>query len=383
MTARTVSAYLAAGLMLAAVPGRAASEHVLASLDIGTGSSPAGALVRDAAGDLFGMATYGGTYNGGTIYELPARGSLRNLYSFVIFAKDSPWQPYGDLLIGADGALYGTTSLGGKHSCGTVFRFTPGAPPVVLYSFRVHGKDGCNPLAGLIADAQGNLYGTTLLGGRYGSGTVFRVAPDGTETVLWSLGRGNDAALPQAKLTMDAAGNLYGTTFNGGTSQNGAVFKLTPAGQESVLYSFSGGADGANPTAPILVDAQGNVFGTTFQGGQDGVGTVFSIAPGGSETVLHSFTLKKSDGAYPGGGLTAGPDGTLYGTTENGGAHATGMVFALAADGTETVLTSFGGKYNASGPAATLITDPAGHLLGTGFGGRFGNRTGALFTVTP
>ena len=197
----------------------------------------------------------------------------------------------------------------------------------MLHSF-TDGNDGGYPYVRLIKDAAGNLYGTTASGGADGAGTVFRLAPDGTETILYSFTGGSDGSNPVAGLIKDAKDNLYGTTFAGGTNNAGAVFKLAPDGTETVLHSFTGGKDGINPYARLIKDAAGNFYGTTYAGGADGAGTVFKVAPGGTETILHSFT-GGSDGSNPVAGLIANKKGHLFGTTQLGGADGSGTVFEL------------------------------------------------------
>jgi uncharacterized repeat protein (TIGR03803 family) len=198
----------------------------------------------------------------------------------------------------------------------------------VLYSFNY--SDGAIPYAGLIADASGNLYGTTESGGASSNGTVFQVTPTGSETVLYSF-TGTDGAIPLAGLIADASGNLYGTTSSGGANGGGTVFKLTPTQSgpwtENVLYSFNY-SDGAIPYAGLIADASGNLYGTTESGGASNNGTVFQVTPTGSETVLYSFS--SSDGADPDAGLIADASGNLYGTTIFGGANDLGTVFKLA-----------------------------------------------------
>ena len=174
------------------------------------------------------------------------------------------------------GNLYGTTAAGGTSNKGTVFKITPNGPESVLYSF-AGVPDGQYPNAGLIMDGSGNLYGTTLVGGANGPGTVFKITPNGTESVLYSFANGSDGQDPYAGLIMDGSGNLYGTTVYGGTSNNGTVFKITPNGTESLLYSFGTGSDGQYPNAGLIMDVSGNLYGTTYNGGTNGVGTVFKI----------------------------------------------------------------------------------------------------------
>jgi uncharacterized repeat protein (TIGR03803 family) len=227
----------------------------------------------------------------------------------------------------------------------------------VLYSFK-GGSDGSNPAAGLIVDSSGNLYGTTFNGGGgsgcgsdFGCGTAFKLAPDGTETVLHAFTGGSDGGLPEAGLIADGSSNLYGTAYQGGASNLGVVFKLAPDGTETVLYSFKGGGDGGVPAGTLIADSSGNLYGTTSEGGGsgcfgNGCGTVFKLAPDGTETVLHAFT-GGSDGAHPNVALIADGAGNLYGTTGGGGItlcyEGCGTVFKLAPDGTETVLHAFTG----------------------------------------
>jgi len=214
----------------------------------------------------------------------------------------------------------------------------------VLYSFQGGGAgDGEDPAAGLTQDKKGNFYGTTYLGGGTGCGgtgcgTVFKLAPDGTVRVLYSFD-GTAAAYPSAGLIMDTVGNLYGTTSEGGCDDCGTVFKIAPDGTETVLHSFQGGSDGAYPVAGLIIDKKGNLFGTTAEGGADGAGTVFKITPKGKEAVFYSFDY--TSGQAPRAGLIMDKKGNLYGTTNLGGVNSWGTVFELAPEGTETVLHSF------------------------------------------
>lgn len=263
-----------------------------------------------------------------------------------------------------------------------------------LYVFQ-GGSDGASPQAGLITDKAGNLYGTTYYGGGTGCygdgcGTVFKLAPDGTETVLYTFQGGNDGEFPQAGLVQDKAGNLYGTTSEGGGTGCeynlgcGTVFKLAPDGTETVYYTFGGGSDGGDPQAGLIMDKTGNLYGTTNEGGGTGCdlglgcGTVFKVAPGGTETVLHAFCAQQNctDGANPEAGLIADKAGDLIGTTSLGGGGRAdcfggvgcGTIFKLTSDGTETTLYSFCAKNkcaDGSTPQASLIADGKGNLYGT------------------
>jgi uncharacterized repeat protein (TIGR03803 family) len=257
----------------------------------------------------------------------------------------------------------------------------------VLRSFR-GASDGQAPDAGLVLDAVGNLYGTTNAGGAHGYGTVFKLSPTGRETVLYSFMGGADGANPWASLILDKTGNLYGTTYGGGAYGYGTVFEVATTGTEQLLYNFMSGTDGANPYAGLIWDPTGNLYGTTSAGGSNadcnGCGTVFKLTPGSNgwtETVLYSFNGSAGgDGAQPWGGLLREASGNLYGTTNGNG----GTVFELSNTGTETVLCGF--SYDAP-YFVTLVRDKAGHLYGTtegAFGSQcvpWGDECGSVFEL--
>ena len=233
-----------------------------------------------------------------------------------------------------------------------------------LYTFAGGTTDGYNPHAGLIRDAAGNLYGTTVYGGFSSSGTVFKIDAHDTETVLYNFTGGADGSQPQGVLARDPAGNLYGTTQAGGNARAGVIFRVDKFGNETVLYSFSGGSDGKNPVAGLIGDAAGNIYGTTEYGGLSGIGTVFKLGNNHKLTVLHSFAPGSTDGQVPVGGLIRDSAGNLYGTTQYGGASSQGTVFKIDASGHFTILHSFTGNDGAN-PAAGLVRDSAGNLYGT------------------
>jgi uncharacterized repeat protein (TIGR03803 family) len=249
---------------------------------------------------------------------------------------------------------------------------------VTLHRF-TGGADGGQPEAGLIQGLDGNLYGTTEVGGAANFGVVFKLDATGKETVLHSFMGGADGAHPRAGLVLDSAGNLYGTTFEGGAGPCnqqypnsrgatpltcGIVFKLDASGTESVLHSFTGEPDGANPSAGLVLDATGNLYGTTSYGGTLGFGMVFKLDASDVESVLHSFT--SSDGANPSAALIQDAEGNLYGTTSRGGTFGSGTVFKLDTTSTETVLYSFmGAPTDGANPAAGLVRDATGNLFGT------------------
>jgi uncharacterized repeat protein (TIGR03803 family) len=304
------------------------------------------------------------------------------LYSFDTAFGTATYgrNPFAGLIQDASGNLYGTTEAGGSSgNNGTVFKVTPAGIETVIYSFS--GADGQTPNAALIQDASGNLYGTTYFGGTSGTGTVFKVTPAGVETVLHSFANGGSGGQnPQAGLLLDVSGNLYGTTRYGGTTNNGTVFKVNPAGVTTVLYSFTG-ADGQYPQAGLIQDANGNLYGTTNSGGTSSKGTVFKVTPAGVETVLHSFS--GADGQNPMAGLIQDANGNLYGTTSSGGTNSTGTVFKVTPTGGMTTLYSFGtGTSDGWNPRAGLIQDASGNLYGTTYRGGT-NDTGTVFKITP
>jgi len=365
------------------------------------GALPHAGVIADKDGNLYGTTVGGGPLNEGTVFELAAAETEQVLYTFCQQQNCADGaQPLGGLLTDDAGNLYGTTQFGGGAACrcGTVFRLAPDGTETVLYSF-AGGDDGAWPQAGLIADGQGNLYGTTSTGGGVGCtghacGTVFKLTPYGTETVLHAFGVGADGANPLAGLIADSSGNLYGTTSAGGgtgCSGNigcGVVFKVAPEGAETVLYAFSGGNDGGYPTGGLILDNASNLYGTTGEGGGgcsgSGCGVVFKLTPEGAETVLHSFQ-GGSDGAAPAASLLADSKGNLYGTTELGGPANAGTIFKLATKGDETVLYSFTGGSDGDFPSANLLADRQGNLYSTTVEGGHtscGDECGTVFKIT-
>jgi uncharacterized repeat protein (TIGR03803 family) len=355
----------------------------------GDGSNPNGGMVRDGTGNLYGT-TFNAGSGFGTVFKLDTSGVETILHTFAATGGDGQ-NPFAGLVRDAKGNLYGTTVYGGAGGAGTVFMLDKTGTETVLYSFAPGvGGDGSHPYAGLVRDASGNLYGTTVDGGAFGFGTVFELDTAGKETVLYSFagtGVGGDGANPLSGLIRDASGNLYGTTLVGGACACGlgTVFKLDTTGKETVLHSFTGTPDGATPEGVLVRDASGNLYGTTGHGGSCacGLGTVFKLATTGKETVLHSFTGTGGDGGDPRAGVVRDGKGNLYGTTLSGGIN-TGIVFMLDKTGKEAVLHSFTGMGgDGASPYAGLIRDPkTGTLYGTTlWGGTSG--LGTVFQFTP
>lgn len=318
-------------------------------------------VIADSAGNLYGTTDAGGLYDKGVIFELDTAGNFKVLYNFTGGAGGGG--PLAGVMRGPAGNLYGTTYSGGTANAGVVYKLHPGGKFTVLYNF-TGGADGGSPTAGVIRDPAGNLYGTTPYDGAAGYGVVYKLDATGNYTVLHNFTFGADGGLPFAGLIRDPAGNFYGTTQFGGTASYGVVFKLDPAGILSVLYSFTGGADGGYPyNAGVIRDSAGNLYGTTTGRGPR-QGAVYKLDATGRVTVLYTF-LSAANGTTP-NALTGDSAGNLYGTTYEGGSTDSGVVFQLDATGHETVLYKF--NYGADGrlPSPTsLFRDAAGNLYGT------------------
>jgi uncharacterized repeat protein (TIGR03803 family) len=383
---------------MAVIPGGGSgSENALYNFAGGADPKfPYAGLVFDQAGNLYGTTQSGGANSQGTVFEVMhnSDGTWTESVLYSFSGSTDGGQPAGSLVLDAAGNLYGTTNFGGSANCnfgcGTVFKLTRGSggwSESVLYTFS-GGSDGREPYARLLFDPAGNLYGTTLLGGTLssvcssGCGTVFKLTPASsgwTESVLYAFTGGSDGASPYDALVSDSASNLYGTVYAGGSSGNGAIFKLTPGSSgwtESVLHTFSGKYDGKYSYGDIMLDPAGNLYGTVFQGGGAAYGAVFELVPnskgGWQERVLHSFANAPS--ANPVAGLVMDPAGNLFGTTLAGGKQTScgstcGTLFKLspASGGTWTykVIHVFGQGADGYHPSGDLILDPTGNLYGT------------------
>ena len=324
------------------------TESVLFSFDcLGTGKNPYGGVLPDGKGNLFGTTVAGGSggfCSGdgcGVVYMLSPSGNSwveTILYNFT--GGDDGFGPGGALISDGNGNFYGTTPDGGTSGVGVVYEISPirggGWRQTVLHAF-TGGNDGSvGSLGALLLGNDGNIYGVSELGGAAGAGTVFQLAPNGSSwsfSTVYAFKGQPDAAFPYGGLIADADGNLYGTTYFGGKSGLGAVYRLERTShKERVFYSFKGGTDGSNSTATLVFDKAGNLYGTTSTGGNPGCdcGTVFELSrtQGGGirEFVLHRFG-ESPDGGFPYYGLTADPSGDLYGTTVSGGTDTQGLVF--------------------------------------------------------
>lgn len=329
--------------------------------------------------------------------------------------------PIGDLVQDSEGNFYGTTYIGGANGLGTVFEVSSTGVETVLYSFNAFNQpgDGAYPEAGLIFDSAGNLYGTTTGGGNPSfAGTVFELSPSGggwTETILYrfcpTIGSCTDGEEPYSSLVFDKSGNLYGTTF-AGSSGFGTVFEVSPNGSggytETVIHSFAGGTDGADPQTPVAIDSSGNLYGTSYGGGAlqcgiggEGCGLVYKLSPvqgGWSYTVIQNFT--GFDGGFPDSSLLLDTAGNLYGTTRFQGLIGPcgligfigcGAVFELSPNGsggyTESVIYRFAGGNDGANPTHALTMDSSGNLYGTtsagGGLGCDGSGCGTVFELIP
>jgi uncharacterized repeat protein (TIGR03803 family) len=347
-----------------------------------------GSLVQGTDGNLYGTTEYGGANkkNSGTVFRLAPNGPLTTIYSFCsqLGCTDGAG-PYGGLVLGTDGNFYGTTTQSGAHGGGTVFKITPAGALTTIYNFcsQPGCTDGYGSYAGLALGTDGNFYGTS---GGYGSnnqGTIFKITPAGALTTLHTF-QGTDGSTPGGVLVQASDGNFYGTTPFGGATIAcggfflgcGTVYKITPGGTLTTLHSFSGGAAGNRPEAGLIQGADGNLYGTTAEGGtgsscSDGCGTVFKITTSGTLTTLHSFDTV--DGSYPSSPVIQATDRNFYGTTNTGGAstacvYGCGTVFEMTTAGTVTTLHSFDSTDGAS-PAAGLVQAPTGTFYGTTSGG--------------
>jgi uncharacterized repeat protein (TIGR03803 family) len=335
-------------------------------------------------GRLYGTTDYGGRHGAGVLYQLDKSGCESVLYTFDFFTAKGYGQPTGNVIRDSAGNFYGTTFIGQadvNYGSGVVYKVDAAGHATVLHNF-TGGADGGNPYGGVLLGAKGNIYGTASGGGASGAGVVFKIDTSGKETVLYSFTGGTDGGYPFGSILSDSAGNLYGTTNGGGASGAGVVFKVDLSGNETVLYSFTGGADGGYPLAGLIRDAAGNLYGTTNGGGAAGAGVVFKVDTSGNETVLYGFT-GGDDGAYPLWVVLARDwDGNLYGTTSSGGTTNAGVVFKIDTSGNETVLHSFTGGADGGSPYAGAVLGPEGQLYGaTAFGGQA--NVGVVFEIKP
>jgi uncharacterized repeat protein (TIGR03803 family) len=396
--------FLALGLlwMTCIVPVRAQSLSVLHQFTAANddGASPYSELTLGADGVLYGTTWGGGTNAAGTIFRINTNGSgFALLHHFG--NDDDGSSPFDGVIQAADGFLYGTTYYGGTNENGTVFKInTNGSAYSVIYRF-TNSPDGANPYGGLVQGPDGSLYGTTTAGGS-GPGIVFKISTDGSHfAVLHSFTNFTDATIPYGRLVQASNGILYGTTLQGGPNILGAVFQINTNGLNySILHGFGGPSDGFATQSGLLLGKDGWLYGTTISGGAAGFGTVFKLSTNGvTYATLRSFT-NSPDGANSYARVAQGSDGFLYGTTSSGGNTNTGTIFRMNTNGANySVLYRFNGNGDGQNPRAGLFTPGNGVFYGTaliggatnvaGFGTlfRFGSASpvsiGIFFQSTP
>lgn len=330
------------------------------------GTVPAGALIQATDGDFYGMTSAGGDFGNGTIFKMGSDGTTTVLHQFNYFDGATP---AAGLVQATDGNFYGTTLSGGVANLGVAFRLTPAGTLTVLHEFGVDPPDVRYAFGQLVQADDGHLYGTSFHGGATGQyGSVFRMTTDGTVTIVHSFTGGAGGGNPVGGVIQAADGSLYGTTVRGGSTDAGTLFKLTLPGDFAVLHEFGANGDGAYPVAPPIQTADGMLYGTTLLGGSTNNGTVYRMSDEGAFALLHSFT-NGADGARPAAPLLQAVDGALYGTAGAGGASGGGTIFKLGASGILLTLHAFEGTFTGR-PSAALVQAANGDFYGTVLGSR-------------
>lgn len=384
---------------------RAQTESILHVFDNQTvandGQNPSAPLVQGPDGNFYGVTQFGGSFFSGTVFKITPAGQETILHRFgptsPTYDADGEY-PLAALTLGRDGFLYGSTSyspLGNTSTVpgGVIFKISTQGAFTPLHDFFDSSvpNDGQDPEAALVEGSDGNFYGTTRQGGSANEGAVFEMTPAGQLTILHSFGDGSvpsDGQDPDASLIQGSDGNFYGTTANGGSAGLGTVFDITPSGQETILHSFLGpnvGGDGWTPEAALVEGPDGNFYGTTANGGVDGAGIIFKITSAGQESVFHTFGVRTADdGDDSDSPLIVGGDGNLYGATPRGGSNNSGNIFRVTLSGQVTVLCSFlTGSVPDDGSWPTgIIQASNGLLYGTTYtGGAFSEGQGTFFSL--
>ena len=342
-----------------------ATETVLHSFGEGSDGSQPGQLMQAKDGNLYAVTAAGGANGNGSVFGISLTGVETVLYSFPVTNGIDGREPIGSLVQTSDGNFFGLTFTGGADQAGTLFRLTPDGYESVVHAFGVHSTDGTFPNPSLTLGTDGNFYGTTVGGGMHGLGVVFKITPEVLETIVYNF----DDGPPSFGLIQASDATFYGTN-GGGQFGNGSVYSLTPAGLATFLYNFGTAvADGKEPFGSLLQGSDGNFYGVTIYGGANNTGTVYRMSPAGEVTYLSAFgpAGMGGSGANPQAGLIQASDGNFYGTTQYGGTNNTGTVFQLSASGTVSTLYSFGPVSGADGrePITSLVQATDGSLYGT------------------
>jgi uncharacterized repeat protein (TIGR03803 family) len=345
------------------------------------GQQPVSDVAVDSSGDVYGVTPYGGQSNFGAVFKIdPARQEVL-LHTFT-GGSDGAY-PSGIIYDESTGNIFGMTSEGGNGSncfsgCGVVYRLSPDGIETVLHNFDV--TDGIAPVGKLVRDESGTLYGVSSQGGAFGYGALFRLKASGDFAVLHSFAY-HDGAYPASGPIQDGAGNLYGTTEAGGGYDGGVVYKIAAIGDSTstVVHTFTGGSDGSGPKGGLALDDHGNLYGAAYFGGDRGYGVVYKISPHEKFRTLYSFT-DGADGASPAGDLIEA-GGKLYGTVYRGGAFDDGAVFEITKSGTETVLHSFAGGGGGIYPYSGVTLGPNRFLYGVTSLGGHGVGLGTAFRL--
>ncbi|MBI3476053.1 MAG: hypothetical protein HY010_09990 [Acidobacteria bacterium] len=374
MRKRYLTLVVLIGFALAILPTQAQTFTALHQFNNNQtdGAFSEGAILRDAAGNLYGTTT-----SPATVFKIDNKGK-ESVLTFLNNSATTGAFPTGTLIQDQAGNLYGVAE--GGPGAGVIYKISPQGVESIVFAF----SGGLNvdvpelPAGGVIMDRTGNIFGAAQFGSdqscQLGCGSIFELSTTGHLQLLHKFTGGSDGANPIGPLVQDADGNLFGVTQSGGDflckeiflfegAGCGVVFKLDKNRNFSVLHTFKGRSDGAVPQGGLLLDAAGNLFGTAFKGGKTEHGTVYRIAKDGTYTILHRFIQR--EGRNPNGGLVADPAGNLYGTAQQGGIHNLGTAFQLAADGSVKVLHAFAGLEDGAVPFAGLFRDGAGHLYGT------------------
>ena len=345
----------------------------------GPGLGPAGPLVQGSDSNFYGTIQDG---NYGYVFRITPTGSLTDLHDFCSQSSCADGYLPAGLVIGNDGNFYGTTAAGGTDGRGTVFEITPGGALTTLYSFGTTAGDGSGGSL-LVRGANGNFFGTTLQGGAYTAGTIFQITPSGALATLYSLGSTQAEGREPTSLLQGSDGNFYGVTSQGGTDLSGTVFQATVSGTLMTLHSFLNVGVDEGGASQLVQGTDGAFYGTTPAGGSNGLGRIFNITSSGTLTTLYSFGSQSGDGSVPVGGLVQATDGNLYGTTSQGGSYNLGTIFKITPGGTLTTVHNFNSTDGAS-PSTTLLQGSDGNLYGTTTsGGVYGLGTVFRLQILP